>query len=125
MSGDNDEDDDTKMSPTVLAIHLLDFHMKTHTYTIDKLLTIQYIDYLLFIKWVCLGFPGGSMVKNLPANAGNESSILGSGRSPGEGNGNPLHYICLGKAHGQRKLTDYSPWSFKTVGHDLATKQQQ
>ena len=113
------------MSPTVLAIHLLDFHMKTHTYTTDKLLTIQYIDYLLFIKWVCLGFPGGSMVKNMPANAGNESSILGSGRSPGEGNGNPLHYICLGKAHRQRNLTDYSPWSCKTVGHDLETKQQQ
>ena len=34
------------------------------------------------------GFPGGSMVKNLPANAGDESSIPGSGRSPGERNGN-------------------------------------
>ena len=36
------------------------------------------------------------MVKNLPANAGNMSSILESGRSPGEGNGNPLQYSCLG-----------------------------
>ena len=37
-----------------------------------------------------LGFTGGSMVKNLPANAGDESLIPGSGISPGEGNGNPL-----------------------------------
>ena len=37
-----------------------------------------------------MGFPGGSEVKNLPANAGDAGSSLGSGRSPGEGNGNPL-----------------------------------
>ena len=36
------------------------------------------------------------MVKNLPANAGNEGSVLESGRSPGEGNGNRLQYSCLG-----------------------------
>ena len=41
------------------------------------------------------GFPGGSEVKNPPANAGNVGSIPGSGRSPGEGNGNPLQYSCL------------------------------
>ena len=35
------------------------------------------------------------MVKNLPAKAGDESLILGLGRSPGEGNGNPLQYSCL------------------------------
>ena len=35
------------------------------------------------------------MVKNLPARAGHVGSIPGSGRSPGEGNGNPLHYSCL------------------------------
>ena len=43
-----------------------------------------------------LGFPGGSGVKNLPANAGDSSSIPGSGTSPGEGNGNPLQCSCLG-----------------------------
>ena len=37
-----------------------------------------------------LGFPGGSMVKNPPANGGDEGLIPGSGRSPGEGNGNPF-----------------------------------
>ena len=35
------------------------------------------------------------MVKNLPAKAGNAGSIPGSGRSPGEGNSNPLKYSCL------------------------------
>ena len=44
------------------------------------------------------GFPGGSVVKNSPANAedsGDAGSIPGSGRSPGEGHGNPLWYSCL------------------------------
>ena len=41
------------------------------------------------------GFPGGSVVKNLPDNAGDVGFILGLGRSPGEGNGNPLQYSCL------------------------------
>ena len=39
-----------------------------------------------------MGFSGDSVVKNLPANAGDVGSILGSGRSPGEGNGNPFQY---------------------------------
>ena len=42
-----------------------------------------------------LGFPGGSVVKNLAANEGDTGSIPGSGRSPGEGNDNPLQYSCL------------------------------
>ena len=36
------------------------------------------------------GFPGGSVVKNLPANGGDVILIPGLGRSPGDGNGNPL-----------------------------------
>ena len=46
-----------------------------------------------------MGFPGGSVVRNPPANAGStgDSSLIpGSGRYPGEGNGNPLQYSCLG-----------------------------
>ena len=59
------------------------------------------------------------VVKNLPANAGDirdEGSIPGSGRAPGEGNGNSLRYSCLGNpidraawqaiAHGVRKESD-------------------
>ena len=42
------------------------------------------------------GFPGGSVVKNPPAKEGDSGLIPGSGRFPGEGNGNPLQYSCLG-----------------------------
>ena len=42
------------------------------------------------------GFPGSSVVKNLPANAGDVGSIPGTGRSPGSGNGKLLQYSCLG-----------------------------
>ena len=44
----------------------------------------------------CIYYPSGSVVKNLPANAGNAGLTPGSGRSPGEVNGNPLQYFCLG-----------------------------
>ena len=47
----------------------------------------------LFVS--CSGLPGGSVIKNPPAHAGDLSSIPGSGKSPGESNGNPLQYSCL------------------------------
>ena len=47
------------------------------------------------------------LIKNPPAEAG---SIPGWGRSPGEGNGNPLQSSLPGKSHGQRSLVGYSPW---------------
>ena len=43
-----------------------------------------------------MAFPGGSVVKNPPANAGDMGLIPGSRRYPGEGNGNPFQYSCLG-----------------------------
>ena len=55
----------------------------------------------MFLKyWILfhLDFPGGSVVKNLPASAGDTGdigSIPGLGRFPGGGNGNPLQYSCL------------------------------
>ena len=45
--------------------------------------------------WEVLGFLGGSAVENLPANAEDTGSIPGSGRSLGEGNGNPFQYSFL------------------------------
>ena len=55
-----------------------------------------------------LGFPGGSVIKNPPANAGNSGSIPGLGRSPGEGNGNPLESYCL--VDPTDRGAWYSPW---------------
>ena len=49
----------------------------------------------IFFHSIPAGFPGGSVVKNPPANAeatGGAGSIPGSGRSPGKGNGNPFQY---------------------------------
>ena len=52
--------------------------------------------------WALLhAFPGGSVVKNLPANAGNMGSIPGLVRSPGEENAYPLQYSCLGNPTGR------------------------
>ena len=47
------------------------------------------------IKDKILAFPGGSEVEASASNVGNMGSIPGLGRSPGEGNGNPLRYSCL------------------------------
>ena len=63
------------------------------------------------------------MVKNLSANARDASLMPGWGGSPGEGNGNPLQYSCLGHP------MDRGTWQavvhgVTRVGHDLVTKQQ-
>ena len=55
------------------------------------------------------GFLGGSVVKDAPANAGDLGSIPDLGKSPGEGNGNPLQYSCLKNPHGQGNLAGSSP----------------
>ena len=60
-----------------------------------------------------LGFPVGSDGKESACSAGDPGSISGLGRSPGEGNGNPLQYSCLENPHGQRSLVGYSPWGCK------------
>ena len=56
---------------------------------------------------------GGSVEKNLSVNAGDMGSILGLGRSPGEGKDNPLQYSCLEKSHGQWSLVGFNPWGCK------------
>ena len=63
-----------------------------------------------------VGFPGVSDGKESACSVGDLSSIPGWGRSPGEGNGNPLQYSCLenpmdrGAVHG-----GYSPWGHKEL----------
>ena len=56
-------------------------------------------------------FPGGLVVKNLPANVGDAGLILGLGKNPGEGNGHPLQYSCLGNPMDRGAWQAiYSPW---------------
>ena len=51
-------------------------------------------------------------------NVGDLGSVTGAGRSPGEGNGNPLQYSCLGNPmHKGVWQATYSPWGCRTVGH--------
>ena len=69
--------------------------------------------YELVYTSAALGFPGGLAVKNLPASAGgagDPGSILGSGRSLGEGNGNPLQNSCL------KNSMDRGAWRVKVHG---------
>ena len=60
-----------------------------------------------------MGFSDGLDGKESACNAGDLGSIPGSGRSPGEGNGNPLQFSCW-RIHGQRSLADYSLWGLKS-----------
>ena len=60
--------------------------------------------YLVSIYTCLWGFPGGSEVKASASDAGDLGLIPGSGRSPGEGNGNPLQYSCL------ENPMDRGPW---------------
>ena len=53
--------------------------------------------------------------KNPPASAGDPDSIPGLGKSPGEGNGNPLQYSCLEKSHRQKRLAGYSAWCHREL----------
>ena len=61
-------------------------------------------------------FPGGSVVMNLPTNAEDMGLTAGLGRSPENGNGNPLHYSCLGN------LMDRGAWQATIQG---VTKNQR
>ena len=81
---------------------------------LKRVINVKLTHHILF--W--MAFPHGSVVKNLPANAGDAGSIPRVGKIPGEENGNPLQYPCLGDP------MDRGAW-WATAGHDLATKPQQ
>ena len=61
-----------------------------------------------------VGFPGGSNSKEFICNGGDMGSVLGLGRSPAGGLGNPLQYSCLEYPLGQRSLA-YDPWDWKEL----------
>ena len=76
-----------------------------------------------------MGLPNVSEVKESACNAGYTGSIPASGRSPGEGNCNPLQYSCLEKSHGRRSLVGYRPWGRKELDmseqlHSLTQKKE-
>ena len=87
-----------------LVPHLSTVYLKQVTYNFLRL-------QLIISVWDTVGFTGDSDGKESARNAGKLSSIPGSGRSPGEGNGNPLHYSCL------ENPMDGGAW--KTIAHRL------
>ena len=76
---------------------------------------------------VFMAFPGGLDGKESSCKAGDLDSIPGFGRSPGEGNGNPLQYSCLENPHGKGSLVNYSPWDHKesNMTEKLSTAQHR
>ena len=71
-----------------------------------------------------VAFPDGSEVKNPAANAGDLGSFPGSGRSPGEGNGNPLQYSYW-KIPWTEEPGGLQSMGSQRSGHNLVAKQQQ
>ena len=64
------------------------------------------------------GFHGGSVVKNLLANEGDLGLILGLGRLPGEGNGSPHLYSCLGNPSDKEEPCGLQSMGSRRVRHD-------
>ena len=111
--------------------------MKSGDNLLNKTLTKQNITKFFFIQLLgersitldlcfkqaaeaSMGFPGGTVVKNQPANAGDArdmGSIPGSGKSPGEGNGNPLQSSCL------ENPTDREAW--QATVHEVTKRWTQ
>ena len=75
----------------------------------------------LVAQMVKMGFPGGSVSKESACSAGGLGSIPGLGRSPGEGNGNPLQYSCLENPM-DRGIRWATVHGVTRVEHNLATK---
>ena len=109
-------------------------------FTLEKVLKCQptsfqgfclsYLALFIYLQYLSLGFPGGYPILGFLCNAvnkesacvaGDPDSIPGSGRSPGEGNGNPLQYSCV-----ENPMDREAWWAIvqgvTRVGHDLATK---
>ena len=65
-----------------------------------------------------MGFPGGSDGKESACNTGDPGSISELGRSPGEGNGNPLQYSCLEDSIDRGEPDRLQSMGSQRVGHD-------
>ena len=97
------------------SVHKFGGHVTSYLWTISLIRTACYS-----LLWHLLQFPGGSEVKVSACNAGDLGLIPGSGRSPGEGNGNPLQYSCLEAtvhrvAKSRTRLSDFTSVQFSSV----------
>ena len=103
-----------KLATTLLFIFITVILVGVKWYPLMVLISISLI----------MGFPGDSVVKNPPANAGDTGLIPGPGRSPREGNSNPLKYSCLGNPMDRGVWQATIHGTHKKVRQNLVTKQQ-
>ena len=92
------------------------------TFTLYLQLFMQHLHCIKYYKYES---PSGSVVKNPPTSAGDTGDsglIPGLGRSPGEGNGKPLHILASEILWTEKPDGLHSPWGCKRVRHNLTTK---
>ena len=80
----------------------------------DSVVWVSMFYAIVILRNKAQGLLGGSAGRNPPANAGNLGSIPASGRSPGEGNGNPPQFCCLENPHGQKSLGGLQPMGLQS-----------
>ena len=90
------------------------YHLNLNSYcSLEKSLFFPQSQRAVLNRQSC--FPGDSDGEECACNAGDLGLIPGSGRSSGEGHGNPLRYSCLENPHGQRSLAGCSTWGRKEL----------
>ena len=100
-------------------------HVTVHLHYSQVLVGVKWYPLMVLISIsLIMGFPGDSVVKNPPANAGDTGMIPGPGRSPKEGNSNPLKYSCLGNPMDRGVWWATIHGAHKKVRQNLVTKQQ-
>ena len=98
-------------SGSIMLLHIAQFHSFLWLSNIPLCVCVcACISSYLYIPHLLLGFPGSTDGKESACNAGDLASMSGSGRSLGEGNGNPLQYPCL------EKSMDREAWQLQSVG---------
>ena len=108
--------------PTIISIHFVLFLICFQIHLSFSFLPLSFFVSFSQLLFLWQSFPGCSLIKNLACNAWDAGSIPGSGRSPGEGNGNPLQYCCLENPMNQKteEPDGLQSMGWQWVRYDLA-----